>query len=1630
MDKINRAWRAPSLRTIILLSLYACARVSAQSLPFDRPLPGQPPDQPPIDRPLPALQLEEEDVQLTVDGSWDSQLTLGFSWLFHPPLPDTGATVTENYLFPDFEPLPLFSNVIDMTISLWIYERFFLRTTLIDERLDLNSYVIGYQGAQEELVQLAQLGYGDFDISPYSYLPGRSGRFSPGLSLDLKTAVSRHELVLRLEGSTPQRVRFIGNRRVDANRIELGAYIRGRFFVLPDDDISDLRLYVEAHDGALVGDDGRFYNRVDVEQSGFLSAADGQLELYEAPAGRLLAHYSVDGLTIGHPTLGREALYAEDSNGYTDVLQPPVDFDFNTPPGSAYRVAIDGREALLLYAPGVFSPFESLNRYDVSGMQLDSSLEEDRLVELVLVSRADGSEQELPDRSLSLSPSGREIVVSNAEQSHRHHANRYPFAAGELGLPELYGRGSQRPPNYSLLDIEVRRLDAPGRLFLPADAIPGSWSVRRNGILDSTIDIDPLTGELIGIGDEASADSIEIDYRSSADQGGELVFGSGNRFFLADTLMLEVAFGARWALLTNRFSSFADEFPGSLLLSSQLVYETATVAASLSGALQLYIPDTSDHLRLLGMEERLTEISISATSLFPAPAPAASIGGQTLTDATRGMLFYRDYIGDHGQLLEYDQPNIERFPYQSDSHIGPYPASGRNDNLGEVMVLDYSLESEEWVAGLVRIADGAEVDLSGLFALSFLWRAQGSSQGTAPGATSSAADAIDIYLQIGAIGEDLDGDSILDEGESVLAPNFDFDDSRRALRLVAGPPVRAIGAPLSEDGNRNGLLDREDVSGELLYTSPELTTIHGGLPQDSWQQVHISLDADQRRRLRHSRSVRIVLLNDSLQPTDGRLLFSDIRLHGSTVVVERNSGPIAAYEQEERGDTRLSSAFPEVATRFHGGNADGQRVLRIEWPDGGSPDWELRDLVAATPTGYYRTMVIYLRLAELVTADPGAAGRAMLEIALTDRPLNENGAVGLAASIDLTDLNDHWHKLELDSSSGNLRLDGSSIGRLQRNSGGDVLLRHLTIRQRGATGGLLFLDEVHWAASQPQLDGAVAASFDWSEPAALLAHDDLVLFGNISLNQESNLRSRRFGLGAGLATSRRLYDSHTRLGFDLLGLHIDTSFDIAGDGESQPAIELGHSLIIPAATSPIMLTEHYQRSYGTTSDSFRHTSVFRIDIDHVATWRLGADATLNHGTLQQRWNARQNSRWAFPLRLDWRLNVEHRSRSYRLADNGYFNSWIESFELYSPYSQGTQAVRTVDLEPEIRLGNEDAHLRLNSTLAYRNETALNGTQRDVLDLTAALPLRFDGADGWALTPSYGRRLSLSGTAADNDDYGDDLDLYFRRIGSQDYLFASAPFVELFDRRLSDRIVDQADGLQSVNYQPRAALAFARTFGARIIDLFVPSLIELSLERNLAVAEEQRDRLTWSALLSTTALNLFGSLGAYPLVSLYATDHYISTIALAITSTRERIEWEAALSNRIGFFALDQSRLELNNRIELQQEERFQVTLKSGAELEWHSGPYRLLEVDEFELVHIETLEFALYPEANEFDSHLFTTIVGHETSLRFPSDDDFNGEVGLFARMGLGLQPIRYSGERHSLTLVGLQLGLRGRFSF
>ena len=207
------------------------------------------------------LDVGDTEVELFVLGSWVASSVVSTGFAIHPPLPESGRRVTWGYQYPDFE-TKLFDQTVDLTVSLWLYQRYFFEATFADDS-DVNSIAAGYYAAEDELVREFVIGNVPLAVSRYPYqYSGNSGtragrKPNPGTVLRLQTDRTFHEFLLQLENSRAEQIRISGGRIVDDVTIRPEDYLRGRAFVLPDTAVSNVEVLLQDPDGSVLGSTAR-----------------------------------------------------------------------------------------------------------------------------------------------------------------------------------------------------------------------------------------------------------------------------------------------------------------------------------------------------------------------------------------------------------------------------------------------------------------------------------------------------------------------------------------------------------------------------------------------------------------------------------------------------------------------------------------------------------------------------------------------------------------------------------------------------------------------------------------------------------------------------------------------------------------------------------------------------------------------------------------------------------------------------------------------------------------------------------------------------------------------------------------------------------------------------------------------------------------------------------------------------------------------------------------------------------------------------------------------------------------------------------------------------------------------------
>jgi hypothetical protein len=244
------------------------------------------------------------------------------------------------------------------------------------------------------------------------------------------------------------------------------------------------------------------------------------------------------------------------------------------------------------------------------------------------------------------------------------------------------------------------------------------------------------------------------------------------------------------------------------------------------------------------------------------------------------------------------------------------------------------------------------------------------------------------------------------------------------------------------------------------------------------------------------------------------------------------------------------------------------------------------------------------------------------------------------------------------------------------------------------------------------------------------------------------------------------------------------------------------------------------------------------------------------------------------------------------------------------------------------------------------------------------------------------------------------------LSLQPYLLTSIPFVEIFTD-LSGSVLpgwQSAAAAQAV-YAPALSASLQRSYGARLLDLVVPSAIEVSLGQDFKKAGD----LTQAAAfirpkISTRAVNLFGSLGAYPLFPLFRTDEYSASVSATLegspgTALRLSSMGVDAFATLIGDQETTLTFVESFNR-----KEGTAISLGNDTQVlvDWAVHPVGgivlpLVPTDigkTGKLLHRERAQLTVaWQDSGSF--HPFTLVLGHATTLAYEGHGTVKGSIDI-----------------------------------
>jgi hypothetical protein len=1568
---------ARRLLTAVLLAAAVCMPAAAQTTVHEV--------EPEAPATLLPLKLGDAGVDISIAGSWSALFSFGAGILVAPGVP-----VQALDSLPGITPGVAFSQVPDLSLSLTLLERWFIEISVLGGFSD-NSLLMGYRGDGEEPVRHVLLGTRDITASPTPFLetPDQA-EGSLGISALVVSGIGTNEALLRWDATGEQHRLYLGHNELLEERIGLDSWLRGRVLVLPDADVQDLVVLLEDPDGTLVADppDGRTYR-----QAGFddviVDTAAGRVTLRSEWKGRVLAYYTKNGLPVGtdNPGLGVDALPGE-TGGRRD-LSAAIRFYFDMPDYlgedmNRRQIPVPGiGDCLLLWEPGDQSPFQAANTYAFSIAAPSDASRVTAFLEKKAVSASPPT-----DLLFQIDTSGKQVSLLVDRDLRASFRNLYPVWKAPPNAPINLLYGPDRDALAGLLDFElvVQALQPVNGYVLGSDVVPGSVRVTVNGLEERRFTFDETTGRLTFQVEITSTDRIEMRWRtkSAGAAGGDVLLTWRDDIQLAEHLGLWVAVGLRWNVGTGLTAGEPYARSGAVVATAGLEGSAGALDWSVNAAGSFANPDTTGVVRLHGMEGHSLEVDLSEELAWPSSPPAGS------TQATRGRLLYRDYRSydafGGAELHPIGWTGYRAEPYANGGRTGPYSVLGTSssDSSGQSLVFEYDLPADgDWVGAQLPVAAGSLPDLS--TAKSIAMRLRG---------VELAGD-VEVRLEVGAIGEDLDGDGVLDAEPSSTSTGFAFNDTAPThtvvLKVGAGPRLEGNRVQDSEDRDGSGTLTPEDPTRVVQLAI-------GSIVDTSWHTVTLPLGDDDRAKLQQARSIRIVLVAPlGSGGVSGRIMVDLVSVAGSGYWAEDASDAVTVRELAEAlsdndplAGNRLEDVEPDAMKLFHP-SGETQEVLEMSWT--APPAGFVMTGYTAKETGgiTYDTAAVYIRGVGNVR-DLGAS----IKFELLD-----SAGLGIQWTILGTDVPDeHWHELAVSHADGTIRLDGgSSIGEPSFDpEHGELSLLKVTVSGLSGAVGALVLDEVHLRDPRTAWGAAFRAEASWSRPGVIWQAGRVPLIADVSVNQKLSLATAGFTSLYGTPSAVGDITSRTEIGADILYARLradivlrDVGGEFVGSG--------GHRLTIPATPSVVTFSDTFSL---TGSNEFSREDALRVQPFDALTVSLDAKADGTTEVLSQEWTASIAAKPLADLSLGLDLGFSQASTGYSLPDTWYGARWVREAGLVVPWYGGAAVERTEHLSSDIAatLWSVDAALAIDASATGTDFTALSRDQEDTVDISwsAAWPATEDDEHNVAVTLRYARSLVLEGVRQVGDPFTAETADFFRLLADQRYFLLGLPLLEiLLDD--TDKVLGAWEGVDRASWKPSLSVSVERRSGSRLADLFLPSIAELSVAR---VLEKHSDLAANEVLIKprvvTRALNLFGRLGSYPIMPFYRTDEF--SIALSGSFSGSGVAdlslSELSLELYADILGFETQSLTLVNVFSLGSEaatatDGLQATFgwatrpEKGVRLPYLPEPIALTGYFE----HRESLDLDL--RFGNSPSHPLTLILGHATSLVYPDRGSIKG---------------------------------------
>jgi len=1513
-----------------------------------------------------AFTLKDNNVSLFLSGSWAGTLQGNFGFSKSPL--GTGFASPETPF--------LFKQETDITMSLWVNDRWFVEANFLDDSKK-NTYRAGYQGLPGEYVQYAGVGNTGLDFPSFPYLdlggdsPSSFGFYSRLGGKDLNV----HTLFRYDAASREERV-FYGGRERTFSYVQVENSLSGISFVLPDANIdTDIVVYVEDDEGTLRDSGGRRW-RLALPSEYAAGRTQGLVELSIRPAGMVAVSYSKNGDSRPwNSSMGSYSGSAGDflfevqqwfSAGRAVNLANYPQCGSNGSSAQPGEVVIGGVTALVVRQPGTFSPFERRSRYEAPS----STSEQTALVRLSNGTEIGGYElvplestaasADIPLYAISVSRRGiYELLPQNGGAARRSPETCWPLAAE---YPEIYLPGT----GVFSGDIGLRftNYGNAGAFNIGSDVVSGSIQVYRSGILDTNFSYNPSSGEVTLRGPAGANELIRITYLKQSDETrlGSLAAGVGAVYRKGKSpFSVMAALGIRWNLTED--SSYTEEdssSQGTVGFSAKTAWDYDNLNAHIAAGFALQQTDTTGLYRAAGMEGNETIMSLPPETSFLSHPPS-SLLAVDLDVSNRASLVYRNYV-DNSVLGSTLMPIDWNGSTVISSQNRPYPAKDPQLNEAQALVAEFTLnDAKKWTGFQVPITSDSIV--------------------------LSRAGRIEIpYRFYGFNKEPIGNFRLIVQIGSLSGKDFAFNENP-----------------------------------DLIWEQ-ELFAISGAFDTEL-RIARFTLKDEDRIKLGNADHLRVIAVFDGIgDEISGRVIISPpivsgaafraVTYDGSAVngMLDFLSGKnrVRAVETLETSPASLEDVYGDTIKRLHS-SLDTQRILKVEWEEmepGISAGIDGR--IGELPLADYKTLSFFVKAAEeagnsngtlrfVAAAGPDSINESMLEAQI---PLSAFTA-------------GQWSKVTIrynDKETG-VNVGGSDVA--------DATLRYKPALRavdgmKGKTGYIalfvnpqdaftalenadIYIDEIILQDAIMVYRMNFGAAIQYRKPGTMLSIRGKEVLADFSV---SNAVESEFRTGGGEQEAQMAGSVVNRTGAEisLLGAKVTANMAFTA---AKDTFEWSADHGISKAWGPFSVKETF---FASPRDKAAWHN-FDMGFDSQFYAKFNANANYEFSRLERKWvlGTGYKPKRAYIPSIGFNMQAAYTSKDEQISeDENYGRLWARSWRPLVPDSgegadgrkTSTQIVITEAARPVgavVTLEGSTNFSLANNLTALQNSAFL-----DVPVVIKSTTLNFRAGR------KFNRHLSFSG-----DDALADAEKFFQSMDDMLPLWGVFPGYSLFADELNaamDKTLEKSSSselAQFTSFNDHFSIKAGLPSFYNPLAFVVPASASLRLERILEQKLDTRsDMLNFGFSLGYSAVNMFGRLGYLPLFKFYQTDEYTQALETAIIFPRnEDMTWRVQSVTGAAFNGFLGARLNFVNTLILRSGDSWIESVSAewtipaqktllGAFYEWirkgaakqDLGPgFSSLFNSNYEKLRKETLELVF---DGTTDYMRWSMIAGHESIIR------------------------------------------------